>query len=415
MSFFGKIFNKEKNLAKSRQLALSKKSEDRLKVAKDKNTQPELLYYLAQNDPEPAVRQAVAKNKSTPVHASSVLAKDKDEDVRLALANRLMKLLPNLSQDKQSQLYSFAIQALGTLAIDEVLKIRIALSSTLKDHAHAPPKVVGQLARDIEREVSEPVLRFCAALSDEDLLDILKTHPAAWAVQAIAGRHNISEEISQGVIEREDIPSGLILMDNKSAKISVATMASIVEKSKTQTEWQKPIAIRRNLPANLALELIQFVDAKVRDLLMQRTDYDTKTMGEIAAVVRRRLDFMDESDVKKISPEDRVRQMIKDKTLNENSVLDALAVQDKDLALTCMAALAKVPVAVVEKIMSLNTAKPVIALSWKAGLSMRTALKLQQQLAYVPHNELIYPRGGTDYPLEKGEINWQLEFFGIKP
>ncbi len=415
MSFFGKIFNKEKNLAKSRQLALSKKAEDRLKVAKDKNTQPELLYYLAQNDPEPAVRQAVAKNKSTPVHASSVLAKDANEDVRLALANRLMKLLPNLSQDKQSQLYSFAIQALGTLAIDEVLKIRIALSSTLKDHAHAPPKVVGQLARDIEREVSEPVLRFCAALSDEDLLDILKTHPAAWAVQAIAGRHNISEEISQGVIEREDIPAGLILMDNKSAKISVATMASIVEKSKTQTEWQKPIAIRRNLPANLALELIQFVDAKVRDLLMQRTDYDTKTMGEIAAVVRRRLDFMDESDLKKVSPEDRVRQMIKEKTLNETSVLDALAVQDKDLALTCVAALAKVPVAVVEKIMALNTPKPVIALSWKAGLSMRTALKLQQELAHVPHNELIYPRGGTDYPLEKGEINWQLEFFGIKP
>ncbi len=415
MSFLSGLFSKKKSAAKNRQLALSKKTEDRLKVAKDKNTQPELLYYLAQNDPEPAVRQAVAKNKSTPVHASSVLAKDTNEDVRLALANRLMKLLPNLSQDKQSQLYSFAIQALGTLAIDEVLKIRIALSSTLKDHAHAPPKVVGQLARDIEREVSEPVLRFCAALSDEDLLDILKTHPAAWAVQAIAGRHNISEEISQGVIEREDIPAGLILMDNKSAKISVATMASIVEKSKTQTEWQKPIAIRRNLPANLALELIQFVDAKVRDLLMQRTDYDTRTMGEIAAVVRRRLDFMDESDIKKISPEERVRQMIKEKTLNETSVVDALAVQDKDLAHACVAALAKVPVAVVEKIMSLNTPKPVIALSWKAGLSMRTALKLQQELAHVPHTELIYPRGGTDYPLEKSEINWQLEFFGIKP
>ncbi|PZP55474.1 MAG: hypothetical protein DI586_06705 [Micavibrio aeruginosavorus] len=415
MSFFGKLFNKEKNALKSRQLALSGKAEDRLKVAKSKNTQPELLYYLAQNDPDASVRQAVAKNKSTPVHASSVLAKDADEDVRLALASRLMKLLPNLSEDKQSQLYTYAIQALGTLAVDEVLKIRIALSSTLKDHAHAPPKVVGQLARDIEREVSEPVLRFCAALSDEDLLDILKTHPAAWAVQAIAGRHNVSEAVSQGVIEREDVPAGLILMDNKSANVSVATMTTIVEKSKLQPQWQKPIAIRRNLPANLALELIQFVDAKVRDLLLQRTDYDTKTMGEIAQVVRRRLDFMDEADTKKISPEERVRQMIKAKALNENSVSDALAVQDKDLALACLAALAKVPVAVAEKIMSLKTPKPVIALAWKAGLSMRAALKLQQELAYVPHNELIYPRGGTDYPLTQKEINWQLEFFGIKP
>ncbi len=415
MSFFSGLFSKEKSAAKNRQLALSNKAEDRLKVAKSKYTQPELLYYLAQNDPDASVRQAVAKNKSTPVHASSVLAKDKDEDVRLALANRLMKLLPNLSQDKQSQLYSYAIQALGTLAIDEVLKIRIALSSTLKDHVHAPPKVVGQLARDIEREVSEPILRFCAALLDEDLLDILKTHPAPWAVQAIAGRDRISEQISAGVIEREDIPAGLILLDNKTANISVAAMTSIVEKSKTHPQWQKPIAIRKNLPANLALELMQFVDAKVRDLLLQRTDYDPKTMGEIAQVMRRRLDFMDEADTEKISPEERVRQMLKNKSLSENSVIDALAVQDKELALACIAALAKIPVAVADKIMSLNTPKPVIALSWKAGLSMRTALKLQQELAYVPHNELIYPRGGTDYPLEKSEIVWQLEFFGIKP
>ncbi len=41
----------------------------------------------------------------------------------------------------------------------ELLKIRKALASTLKDHAYTPPKVAGQLARDVEREVSESTVR----------------------------------------------------------------------------------------------------------------------------------------------------------------------------------------------------------------------------------------------------------------
>lgn len=414
MSFFSNFFDREKRAVRDQKIALSDNASDRLKIARSKSTKPELLYYMAQNDPDVSVRQAVARNKSTPVHASSVLAKDNNEDVRLALANRLMKLLPNLSQDKQSQLYQFAIQALGTLALDEVLKIRIALSSTLKEHPDAPPKVVGQLARDIEREVSEPVLKFCAALSDEDLLDILRNHPESWAVQAVAGRATLSEEVSQSVIERDDVPAGLILMQNKGAAISRYTMSTIVEKAKQHTKWQKPIAIRKNLPPELALELVQFVDDKVRDLLMERTDFDKRTMNEISLTIKRRLDFMDTSDTVKISPEDRVRQMIKDKALNEEAISDALAVKDKDLACAALGALVKTSRSNIEKIMALNTPKPVIAIAWKAGLSMRMCLRLQQELALVPPKELIYPRGGTDYPLDKAEMNWQLEFFEIK-
>lgn len=413
MSFFANLFSREKRDIRDRQMALSEKTSDRLKIARNRKTQPELLYYLAQNDPEPSIRKAVAVNRATPVHASSVLARDNSEDVRLALANRLVKLLPDLSADKQSQIYQYAIQALGTLALDEVLKIRIALSSTLKDHAHAPPKVVGQLARDIEREVSEPILKFCVALADEDLLDILKTHPSSWAVQAVAGRASLSEMVSQGVIDRDDVPAGLLLLDNKGAQLSKQLLSSIVEKSKNFPQWQKPIAIRKNLPADLAMELVQFVDDAVRDLLAERTDFDRATRDEISQVVQRRLAFMDAGETSKLSVEDRVRKMAKEKKLNEEAVSDALAVKDRDLAVASLAALTKTSVANVEKIVSLNTPKPVIALAWKAGLSMRMAVRLQQELALVPPKELIYPRGGTDYPLEDAEMKWQLEFFEI--
>jgi hypothetical protein len=44
---------------------------------------------------------------------------------------------------------------------------------------------------------------------------------------------------------------------------------------------------------------------------------------------------------------------------------------------------------------------------------MRIALQMQKELAQVPPTELIYPRGGTDYPLDKKELEWQLEFLGL--
>ena len=62
----------------------------------------------------------------------------------------------------------------------------------------------------------------------------------------------------------------------------------------------------------------------------------------------------------------------------------------------------------------MRKAKPVVALCWKAGLSMRFALRVQQEMAQIPASELLYPRDGTDYPMTTDELRWQLEFLGFK-
>ena len=153
------------------------------------------------------MRRAVALNEATPSQADVVLAKDGSVDVRIALAKRLMDLLPNISESKQAQLYSYAVNALGTLARDEVLKVRIALSTILKDKTYTPPQVASQLARDAEQEVAEPMLRFCVALSDDDLLEIISGHPAPWVLTAIASRDVVNELVSDAIIDVDELES----------------------------------------------------------------------------------------------------------------------------------------------------------------------------------------------------------------
>lgn len=400
--------------------AASLKSADvkeRLTLAADTQTSKEILYYLAEKDPDPEVRKAVAANESMPVQVTPVLASDSDQDVRMALAARLVNLLPELSGDKHSQLYAYAVQSLGTLALDEVLKIRVALSSALKDHAHTPPKVAGKLARDIEREVSEPILRFCAALSDEDLLEILKSHPASWVIQSIAGRKSVSAPVSSAVIDTRDIPGGAALISNDGAVIEESLLQKIVELAREYDEWHKPIAGRKTLPPSVARQLAEFVDASVRDLLMQREDFDEQQSEEIAAIFRRRMDFatsQDQMSEQSEPVEKRLSRLISEGALTEETVTDAIAMRDREFVYGALAHMAGTDVETVEKVMELKAPKSVTALAWGAGLSMRTALMLQKDVSYIAPKELIYPKDGTDYPLSEEDLTWQLEFLGIK-
>ncbi len=384
---------------------------DRMTLAAMSEANKEILYYMAEHDPDEKVRAAVLENPATPLQASTILATDPSIDVRIALAARLVELLPDVSQDKQSQLYAFVVQALGTLALDEVLKIRKALSATLKDHAYTPPQIAGKLARDVEREVSEPILRFCVALSDEDLLDILRSHPDSWVIEAVASREKISEIVSGAVIESRDARGGGALIRNDGAPLSEGLLLKIVNMARGLPEWQKPIALRKSLPVSVATELASYVDASIRDILLARTDLDKETSDEVATVFRRRVEFAD--DVEKEVPFDKLKRLIADDGLNDESVLDALALREFEFVEMALGQLSGVFLADVKRVMAMKAAKPIVALNWKAGLSMRTALELQKTIGEVPHKEIIYPKGGTDYPIDEDGLNWQLEFLGL--
>lgn len=384
----------------------------RLSLAKNSKTHQEILYYLAEKDPSPEVRLAVAKNASTPLHISTLLAEDTNVDVRMALAGRLVDLLPEISSEKHSQFYAFVVQALGTLALDEVLKIRKALSSALKDHAHAPPKVASQLARDIEREVAEPILRFCAALSDEDLMEIIRQHEDGWQVEAIAERPKVSERVSNAVIETGNAKAGMALLKNEGANITALLLETIIERAREFPEWHEPAACRKALSPDMAKKLAEFVDERVRNILTTRDDFDDETSEEITQIVRRRIAFAEGTTDE--TAMERAGRLAAKGELTEEIITDALGMRDHDFVKAAIASLTRADVSNINKVFDMKAPKPICAVCWKAGLSMRTAFKLQQEIGKVPSKELLYPKGGTDYPLSDDDMKFQLEFLGLE-
>ena len=214
------------------------------------------------------------------------------------------------------------------------------------------------------------------------------------------------------MIESRDVYGGSQLISNEGAEIGNNLLLKIVEIARTLPEWQKPMAVRKKLPASIAKDLAEFVDASVRELLMSRTDFDETTTEEVAAVFRRRVDFADAQPEE--TPHQRLKRLVKENALTEETISDALAMRDRDFATLAVAHMAKTTPLQVTKIFDMGAPKPIVALAYHAGLSMRMALTLQKGAGKIPPKEIIYPKGGTDYPLTEEELNWQLEFLGLK-
>lgn len=416
MNFFRKLVLPHKRLeAAEKQIAETGSDRQRLALAKDPRTSQEILYYLALHDPSEKVRKAVAGNPSTPVQASSLLAKDKNSDVRFIIAHRLVKILPSLSEERYSQLYAFAVQSLGMLALDEVLKIRKALTQTLKDYAFTPPEVAAQLARDIEREVSEPILRFCLALSDNDLCDILASHPANWAAEAIAGRSVVSARVSAAVIDTGNAVAGAILLNNRGAVITEDLLSTIVARANEYPEWHKPLAVHKSLSPMMAEKLAAYVDKTVRKILLERSDLDKRTIDKVGEVIQRRMEYEEnrKNNFVGTDPVKRAKTMFASGMLLENVFEDAIAMHDRKFVMAGLALRADTSIENIEKVFDVKAPKAICAVCWKAGLSMRLAMRLQQTFGAVKSSAIIYPRGGISYPLSDEEMRWQLGVIGI--
>ena len=396
----------EKNIAAGKDVSKKRK------LAANSRANPEILFYLA-NDKDIQTRRAVASNIGTPIQASKILANDPDEDVRIHLTERLVKLLPELSDEMHGQLYAFTVKCLHTLAEDEVLRIRRSLSESLKDHAFAPPEVAKKLAMDTEREVSEPILRYCTKISDEDLLEIIQNHPSDWARMAVMSRDNMSADLADVLIDDISVKNGENFLRNSKCKINTSTMTRIIEKSRDYMSWQEPVALRPEMNYRLASQLAGFAGQATLDILTNRSDFDAETRAEIAHMVSRRSVFST-SPTQHETLEQKVNRYAAAGMLNYTTLADGLAWQEDGFVKLALARMAGVHQLIVDKIMNSGSPKSITALCWYTGLPMRLAVEMQKSLGKIAPQSLIYARAGVDYPVHEEDMIWQLEFFGIE-
>ena len=96
--------------------------------------------------------------------------------------------------------------------------------------------------------------------------------------------------------------------------------------------------------------------------------------------------------------------------LNEHEISSALASGGQEFVVYAVALKSKTPVDAVSRAITMRSAKAIVALCWKAELSMRLATRVQMQLANIPPSDVLRATASDDFPLSKDEMRWQLEF-----
>lgn len=368
---------------------------------------PDLLTYLFE---EPSAE--TAEDSDSSVSGSVPVNSTLDPRVRAVLARKLARLLPDLDADSQASMQRLAIRALERLARDQAVQVRSALATAIKDVACAPPNVCRMLARDVEESVAEPILHYCVTLTDQDLLAIVGGRPPSWVLEAIAKREKVSSQVSSAIVDTGDRGATGILLDNHGADISEHTLERIAEESARNTEWQASLARRPQLPKQVADKLTAFVDQSVLEVLKSRRDLDAATAREVVEVTRRRLEWLEDA-VPNESPQDKARRLYKARMLTDEAVADALSWNEVDFVRAALALNSGIRIGIVDQILKSRSAKAITALAWRAKLSMRTAIQLQTRVASLTPRQLLYARGGTDYPMSPADMTNQLELFGV--
>ncbi|MGY9005164.1 MAG: DUF2336 domain-containing protein, partial [Alphaproteobacteria bacterium] len=369
-------------------------------------------------DAAPEVRREIATNEQTPAHANVLLARDGDTNVRCDLALKISQLAPELSPDERDKVRAMTLDALDILVQDQLVQVRQVIAEALKDAHDAPHGIIQRLARDAELEVAGPILEFSPIFTDEDLLEIISTTAVSGAIRAISRRDGVSEDVCDAIVVSDDVDGVTALLGNASAQIREETLDRLVEGSRRTPDWQMPIVKRSFLPIGAVRKLSSFVTDAVLGALMRRDDLDAETVDMVGKAVRERMNGdgaenqpEPELPTRENDARTKVMMLHAEDALDQDAIDEELMGGNRTFVTEALAVLSGLPPAVVLRIVSARSAKAVTALSWKAGLSMRFAIKLQARFANVPMREVLQAKNGLEYPMSEQDMGWQIDLF----
>ena len=227
---------------------------------------------------------------------------------RIPELESLLKLAGEKSQAGRNSLFA-TVQALffdakGTLSdreralMSDILRqlvreveisVRKDLAQRLADRGDAPRELVVALANN-EIEVAHPILVHNTVLHDVDLIEIVRHRTQAHQL-AVAMRKNITEDVSQALVDTGDTNVITTLLENGDAALSNSLMEYLVAESKRVDTFQNPLVNRRDLPPELARKMYWWVSAAARQHIVDNFSVDPAAIDDtIEGAVRDRIE-----------------------------------------------------------------------------------------------------------------------------
>lgn len=282
------------------------------------------------------------------------------------------------------------------LATDIEIKARRKLARSLATVEHPPRQIVGQLARDPSPAVASPVLRNVLQLADSDIIAICTTGSEGH-LHAVAGRHELSEQISDILVERGGHRVARTLAGNPGAHISDAAFGKLVTRAGSDAELATRVGLRQDIPRHRFVDLLRGASASVRvklaaaDPMFAREIKEVvgEVMGEIgrdARIVSADPELA-KAEIERIAHPDRSGDV---------DTLAAARARKFDQTASALSLLCHVPLELAERVLAEDKPDMLLIIAKVANCSWKTIkalLQIQHGDHPLPIEELLRLRG----------------------
>jgi uncharacterized protein (DUF2336 family) len=169
-------------------------------------------------------------------------------------------------------------------------KAMLELSDRMASVENAPERLIRRLANDDSIEISGPVLERSDRLDQGELLEIARTKSQAH-LEAIAGRSELGEQVTDVLVERGDVAVARKVAANSGARFSEGSLRSLVDLASGDSDLAHAVARRRELPPAMFRNLLARATDTVRKRLVDTANPATaKAINKILAEVSQKVE-----------------------------------------------------------------------------------------------------------------------------
>ncbi len=205
------------------------------------------------------------------------LLQDPNSDNRAVAAEKVANTFAGKALSEAER--AIAEDIFRAMVKDAAVRVREALSDSLKDNPSVPHDVAAALAKDVE-SVAMPMIESSSVLTDEDLVEIVKTRSADHQ-KAVAGRSIVSERVADALVDTDDEDVVAALVGNTGASLNEGTFDRVLDKFGTSQKVNAPMAQRQDLPVGVSERLVTMVSEQLRDHIMTHHEISPTTATDL--------------------------------------------------------------------------------------------------------------------------------------
>ena len=173
------------------------------------------------------------------------------------------------------------------MAKDAESRVRETLSAHISQSRMLPRDIAQALAKDSLDSVAMPVVQYSEVLTEQDLIDIVRTQSGARQV-AVAKRKTVTIAVSDSLVEFGSEEAVVALVSNEGANLDEAVMLKVVDKFGDVEAVQEPLVNRARLPISVSERLVAKISEKLQDYLVSHHELSPDIASDLVLQSRER-------------------------------------------------------------------------------------------------------------------------------